>query len=86
MTVVGARPLSQNSRLKWVTWTSGEVVAVGDRMPRREDLALGRVVLDVHRGHVASGPTAEPALGEPGLVRALQDDDVHVLLPQLRAA
>jgi hypothetical protein len=49
------------------------------------DPALRRVVLDVDRGDVAAGaPAAEPVLGEVlELVRALEDDDVEVLLADL---
>src|SRR5690606_9046927 len=56
-----------------------QVVAVGGRVPGVRHRPVRRVVLEVHGGHVPPGAApAEPALGQPGLVRALEHHDVHV--------
>ena len=60
-----------------------EVVAVGRRVAHVGDPALRRVVLDVDRRDVAARTAAEPLLAQVlELVRALEDDDVEVLVAQ----
>ena len=63
-TVVGVAPQSQNRALKCVTWHDEQVVAVGGGVAHLGDAALGRVVLEVDRRHVAARPAAEPVLGQ----------------------
>ena len=60
-----------------------QLVAVGGGVAHLGDAALGRVVLDVDRRHVAARPAPEPVLGQVvELVRALEQDDVDVLVAQ----
>ena len=60
-----------------------QVVAVGGRVAHVGDPALRRVVLHVDRRDVAARTPAEPLLGQVlELVRALEHDDVEVLVAQ----
>ncbi len=61
-----------------------QIGAVGARVAGVRYGAVGRVVLQVQRGHVAAGaPPAEPPLGQLDLVRALQQHQVDGRVAEL---
>ena len=79
MTTTGAEPLSQIRALKWVTWTSGMVRCSASGWTGGGKVALGRVVLYVHRGQVEAGPAVQGAGHLVDFLRSLEDHGVHAV-------